>query len=241
MVSTVRPRSLSPELKRSFFFKTAGTAFIILGIYFLFLLCFILFGRRDKFILDLIFLIVIGISTLAFAIYELFEYKKGLMLAKDGLLTQSEIVHIKAINSMVYELTYNYQVSDRVFKNTYGFTVNEKGLFQLGKTIDILYNEKNPKQSCVARHVFTDMYPQPSEGKDKWWVTALIGLFFIALSVIEYVRISHLERTSTSGYIILNRIESLFYHFFGKMGVTVFFGGIGIFAFIYALTKKKQS
>lgn len=241
MISNSRPRQLSSEQKRSFFFRTAGQIFILCGVYCIILLCYIFFGRRDNFIQNIIFLLVIGIIVIAYTLYNYLEYKNNIHLAKEGLLTQAQIVHIKPINSIIYELTYTYTVKGEVFKKTFPFKVDEIVLFPVDGPLDILYNENKPKQSCVARHIFINEYTQAAPDNSKWWFGTLVGLLCIGLSIFEYFRISNLEEKSVSRFIVLNSIEGLPYSLFGKVGVTILLASIGLLLIILSFYSKKYN
>jgi hypothetical protein len=241
MVSNNGPRALSPELKRSFFLRTAGQLVILCGVYCIILLCYIFFGRKDTFTSNIIFLLVIGIFVIAYTLYNYLEYRRNIYLAKEGILTQAQIIHIKAINSIIYELTYTYKIGGETFKKTFPFKVDEKSLFTVGGSLDILYNENKPKEACVARHIFINEYPQAAADNSKWWYGTLIGLLCIGLSVFEYFRISRLEEKSLDGFIRLSSIESLPYSLFGKAGVTLLLASIGLLLIIMSFCDKKYS
>ncbi len=241
MISSTRNRVLSSDQKRNFFLRTAGQIFILLGIYFIILLCFIFFGRHDRFISNIIFLLFIGILLIAYTVYNYLDYRKNIYLAEEGLLIQAQIVHIKSMNSIIHELTYTYQIGQEIFKGTYLFKVDESALFKVGSSLDILYNQNKPKQSCVARHIFINEYKQIAPDKSKWWISLLIGLLCIGLSIFEYFRLSHLEQKSPGGLTLLSDIEGLPYSLFGKVGVTVLFASIGLLLIVFSLYDKKYN
>lgn len=240
MVSNNIPRKISSDQKHDFFFRTIGQSFIFLCIYLIILFCYIIFGRKDNFVENLIFLVPLGILSFGYVVYEYLSYKKNINLAVNGKLIQAQIAHIDVSYQGAQKLTYTYQVNERIYNKTYQFKATELSLFKIGDSIDIFYNLHKPDEACVARYVFSMEYEKATPSKLSWILDLLVGILCVGFSIFEYFHISSLEQKSVDGYIYLSSLEGIAYRMFGKLGVTALFASLGLFFLITAFLVKKE-
>ena len=218
MISVNGPRVLPSRVKKNLFNNTLGAQLVFFAVYLTVLICFILFGCKDDLISKLIMLVSVGTVLLIVLIVELINYRKYLYLAQYGKLTQGQIDGILIKDSSIHKLTYSYQVDHTTYSNTYRFSILEKELFKTGDSLDILYDESRPENSCVARFIFPDEYKKLPVEKIKSVICFIASALCIGLSVFEYYSLSAREMKSTNGFIKVYFIEDFFLQFLWQRG-----------------------